>query len=139
MLDSSASASTVGLCMNYASQITGQLFFMALTFTGVEASLVAIERLHGYTKLQPEPPTSMLDDPTEGSWPSQGVIEFIAVKMRYQDNLEPVLNGLTLKVQPGHKVWCLLAACCLLVAEAAGGGRLESVVVQGQVNSVMVV
>ncbi|KAM3726824.1 Multidrug resistance-associated protein [Dirofilaria immitis] len=101
----SVTAGLVGLSVAYALSITQTLNWAVRTASELEANVVAVERLREYTDL-----------PTEGSanenlahtpprdWPSKGEIVFEKLKIRYRDNLEFVLKGISATIHPAEKI-----------------------------------
>ncbi|VDO26102.1 unnamed protein product [Onchocerca flexuosa] len=95
----------VGLSVAYALNITQTLNWAIRTASDLETNVVAVERLKEYTDL-----------PTEGlanenlahmpprDWPSKGEIVFEKLKIRYRDNLEIVLKGISATIHPAEKV-----------------------------------
>lgn len=51
--------------------------------------------------MPPNAPDRLIDRP---NWPENGHVEFKDVKLRYRENTEVVLQGLTFDVQPGNKI-----------------------------------
>jgi ATP-binding cassette subfamily C (CFTR/MRP) protein 4 len=65
-------------------------------------------RIINYTELKTEANlTSAKDQEIVGEWPKLGSIEFNNTYMRYRENLDPVINGLTASVLPGQKIGCV--------------------------------
>lgn len=67
---------------------------------------------------------------TPANWPSKGELEFNDVVLKYRPNTETVLNGLTFKVESGHKVGIVgrtgagkstLSMALTRIVELAGG------------------
>ena len=79
---------------------------MRLT-SDVETNIVAVERIKEYSSEVKQEALWVL--PTENNvalknWPSVGEIVFKDLKMRYQEDLEPILKGISFKVNGGEKV-----------------------------------
>lgn len=87
----------VGLSISYALSITGLLSGLINAFTETEREMIAVERVNQYIEqLEPEEQKSLqpaLNPPY--AWPSQGVITFANVALRY---------GLVFVLQSGHPV-----------------------------------
>jgi len=66
--------------------------------------MVAVERCIEFSKLKQEGPFFNDKNQPPSSWPSNGVIEFKNLKMRYREGLDLVLRGLTFKIQSKEKV-----------------------------------
>ena len=66
-------------------------------------------RIQAFMKL---PEEAALVKPTDKelinrNWPARGEIKFNNVFMRYREDLDPVIKGLTLSVVPGEKIGCI--------------------------------
>jgi len=92
----------VGLSLSYALTITSGLNMVVRMSTETENAFNAVERVEEYTKLEQERPPVTKVNPD--NWPSEGRIEMKNVVLRYRKHLDPVLNGLNLVIQAGHKV-----------------------------------
>eukprot|EP00929_Paragymnodinium_shiwhaense_P029915 TRINITY_DN17055_c0_g1_i1.p1 TRINITY_DN17055_c0_g1~~TRINITY_DN17055_c0_g1_i1.p1 ORF type:complete len:1486 (-),score=344.05 TRINITY_DN17055_c0_g1_i1:247-4704(-) len=96
---------TAGLVLRYALQLTGAMEGLLQSLTQTELCLVAVERITGYTKLEPEPELALPDDDTRArGWPQSGEIKFEEVVMRYRPDLPRVLNGVSFTVKGGTGV-----------------------------------
>ena len=80
---SALAAGVVGLSLNQVTEFTSSLGGIIQLFTAAEVSLVKLERLLAFIKLEPERP---LVEPTDTrlptQWPTAGKIEFKSVKVR---------------------------------------------------------
>ena len=79
----------------------------------------AIERILEYHKLPQEAPQEIEDRSPPPAWPTQGVIRYQDVWMRYREGLDPVL-----KVQQPHpccrSLMLRLFSCCNVCSRARG-------------------
>ncbi|KAJ3698577.1 hypothetical protein LUZ61_002282 [Rhynchospora tenuis] len=99
-----AFASTMGLLLTYALNITNLLSAVLLLASLAENSLNAVERVGNYIDVVPEaPPVIEWNRPPPG-WPSAGVIEFKHVWLRYRPELPPVLHGISFRIEGSEKV-----------------------------------
>jgi len=57
-----------------------------------------------FTSRPQEAPAIIDDNRPPGDWPTRGVVRYDSVKMRYRDDLEDVLCGVTFETKPGEKV-----------------------------------
>lgn len=92
-------------------------------FTAMENNFVSWERCTNYLNLEPEvgytdiaathqrfkKKLPLVDEKynkamAEGSWPTEGAIEFKDFSVRYRPDLEPAIKCLNLKIEPGKKV-----------------------------------
>ena len=49
------------------------------------------------------------DSTVDEDWPKEGKVEFEDVSLRYDASLDPVINGMSVTIQPGEKVRALYA------------------------------
>ncbi|KAL4715350.1 hypothetical protein ACJJTC_015121 [Scirpophaga incertulas] len=94
----------VGLAISYALSMTSMLSGVLNTFTETEREMISVERIGEYIrqieieKIEGEPPPY--------GWPSQGVIEFQDVSLKYSEraNSALALNGVTFSTWPSEKM-----------------------------------
>ncbi|KAB1218804.1 ABC transporter C family member 13 [Morella rubra] len=97
-----SSPGLVGLALSYAAPIVSFLGSFLTSFTETEKEMVSVERalqymdipqeeLHGCQSLNPD-------------WPSQGLIEFQNVSLRYMPSLPAALRDITFTVGEGTQV-----------------------------------
>lgn len=73
----------IGLALSYALSITGILSGVVNAFSETEREMVAVERVGQYIdEVEIEPEGDILLPPF--GWPSQGVVEFRNVELRYR-------------------------------------------------------
>ncbi|KAK7245644.1 hypothetical protein RIF29_40492 [Crotalaria pallida] len=97
-------ASTMGLLLSYALNITTLLTAVLRLASLAENSLNAVERVGTYIDLPSEAPSIIDDNRPPPAWPSSGSIRFEDVVLRYRPELPPVLHGLTFTIFPSDKV-----------------------------------
>ncbi|XP_071419361.1 ATP-binding cassette sub-family C member 2 isoform X2 [Pithys albifrons albifrons] len=119
----------VGLSVSSALNVTQTLNWLVRTSSELETNIVAVERVHEYTKVKNEAPWVTGKRPPHG-WPSKGEIQFIDYKVRYRPELDLVLQGITCNIGSTEKVGVVgrtgagkssLTNCLFRVLEAAGG------------------
>ncbi|KAJ7399194.1 Canalicular multispecific organic anion transporter 1 [Pitangus sulphuratus] len=119
----------VGLSVSSALSVTQTLNWLVRTSSELETNIVAVERVHEYTKVKNEAPWVTGKRPPRG-WPSKGEIQFIDYKVRYRPELDLVLQGITCNIGSTEKVGVVgrtgagkssLTNCLFRVLEAAGG------------------
>ncbi|XP_031389468.1 ABC transporter C family member 13 isoform X2 [Punica granatum] len=92
----------VGLALSYAAPIVSLLGSFLTSFTETEKEMVAVERALQYVDIPEEElggcQLANLD------WPSQGLIEFQNVTLRYGPTLPPALRNLTFTIPGGMQV-----------------------------------
>ncbi|KAJ4976197.1 hypothetical protein NE237_001303 [Protea cynaroides] len=99
-----AFASTMGLLLSYALNITNLLTAVLRLASLAENSLNAVERVGTYIDLPSEGPSIIETNRPPPAWPSSGSIKFEDVVLRYRPELPPVLHGLSFMVSPTEKV-----------------------------------
>uniref|UniRef100_A0A8B9TSV5 Canalicular multispecific organic anion transporter 1 n=1 Tax=Anas platyrhynchos TaxID=8839 RepID=A0A8B9TSV5_ANAPL len=119
----------VGLSISSALNVTQTLNWLVRMSSELETNIVAVERVHEYTKVKREAAWVTEKRPPQG-WPSKGEIQFIDYKVRYRPELELVLHGITCNIGSTEKVGVVgrtgagkssLTNCLFRVLEAAGG------------------
>ncbi|XP_064319960.1 ATP-binding cassette sub-family C member 2 isoform X2 [Phalacrocorax carbo] len=119
----------VGLSVSSALNVTQTLNWLVRTSSELETNIVAVERVHEYTKVKKEAPWVTEKRPPHG-WPSKGEIQFVDLQVRYRPELELVLQGITCNIGSTEKVGVVgrtgagkssLSNCLFRVLEAAGG------------------
>mmetsp|Transcript_9780 Transcript_9780/g.14754 ORF Transcript_9780/g.14754 Transcript_9780/m.14754 type:complete len:854 (+) Transcript_9780:3062-5623(+) len=93
----------IGLALTYALSMAGALNWMIRMSTETETQMNAIERMSHYTNIAQEAPRRLPNDP-DSSWPREGRIEFKSMVMRYREDLDPVIKGLSAVVYPREKI-----------------------------------
>ncbi|XP_027368270.1 ABC transporter C family member 2-like [Abrus precatorius] len=97
-------ASTMGLLLSYALNITSLLTGVLRLASLAENSLNAVERIGTYIDLPSEAPSVIDDNRPPPGWPSSGSIRFEDVVLRYRPELPPVLHGLSFTIFPSDKI-----------------------------------
>jgi len=99
------SAGITGLTLVYALRLCDHLNNAIRAFTVVESNLIGVERLNELRRLPPENEpveAELLPDTT--AWPTEGVIEFRNVSVRYAAHLPLVLKDLNMMIKRHQKV-----------------------------------
>ncbi|CAK9309360.1 unnamed protein product [Citrullus colocynthis] len=99
-----AFASTMGLLLSYALNITSLLTGILRLGSVAENSLNSVERVGTYIDLPSEAPSIIESNRPPPRWPSSGLIKFEDVVLRYRVELPPVLHGLSFTIFPNEKV-----------------------------------
>lgn len=102
--DEAAFASQMGLLLSYALNITSLLTMTLRLASVAENSFNAVERVGTYIEMPPEGALVNENSRPPPGWPSEGIIEYKDVVMRYRPNLPAVLVGLSVKIQSSEKV-----------------------------------
>ncbi|ORY49444.1 P-loop containing nucleoside triphosphate hydrolase protein [Rhizoclosmatium globosum] len=102
---SSISPALMGLALSYVLQTTQLLQLCIRQYTEAEVQLVSIERMHHYaTKVETEAAGVIEDHRPPAHWPSEGIVEFKNVSMRYQPGLPLVLKDVALVTKKHEKI-----------------------------------
>ncbi|XP_051141825.1 ABC transporter C family member 5-like isoform X2 [Andrographis paniculata] len=96
--------SMAGLAVTYGLNLNARLSRWILSFCKLENKVISIERIHQYSQIPSEAPTVIDDSRPPTSWPENGTIELIDLKVRYKENLPVVLRGISCKFPGGKKI-----------------------------------
>ncbi|EIE19385.1 P-loop containing nucleoside triphosphate hydrolase protein [Coccomyxa subellipsoidea C-169] len=127
-----AGAGLVGLSLSYALAITGLLNGLLTSFAETEQEMVAVERILEFSDLEPQEARAL-----PSSWPEQGRVSFVDVRLRYHADAPLALAGLSLDIRPGQKLGICgrtgagkssMVAALLRLTEIEGG----TILVDGQ-------
>ncbi|KAJ0240059.1 ABC transporter C family member 2 [Hirschfeldia incana] len=99
-----AFASTMGLLLSYALNITSLLTGVLRLASLAENSLNAVERVGNYIEIPSEAPLVIESNRPPPGWPSSGSIKFEDAVLRYRPQLPPVLHGVSFFIHPTDKV-----------------------------------
>lgn len=92
----------IGLVITYTLSVTGLLSGVVNAFTETEREMIAVERVKQY--LENVPIETIKGDNPPYAWPSQGVIEFRDVVLKYREHLVPSLNSVSFVTRPAEKI-----------------------------------
>ncbi|XP_050299303.1 ATP-binding cassette sub-family C member 10 isoform X2 [Anthonomus grandis grandis] len=93
----------IGLAISYALTVTGLLSGVVNAFTETEREMIAVERVNGYINEIPLESANCLIEPPF-AWPSQGVVSFNNVSLKYRDHLKLSLKHITFETRPSEKI-----------------------------------
>ncbi|XP_033229901.1 multidrug resistance-associated protein 7 isoform X2 [Belonocnema kinseyi] len=92
----------IGLAITYMLSISGLLSGVVNAFTETEREMIAVERINQYLEnIQIE--TTGGENPPY-AWPTQGVVEFKNVVLKYREHSVPSLKGVSLSTRPAEKI-----------------------------------
>jgi len=97
-------AGLAGLAIAYALSVTQSLNWAVRVGSDFEASMVSVERLEQYVRIESEAPSDTRLDETIQNWPTKGAINFQNVDLRYRPGLPRVLKNLNLSIPGNSKV-----------------------------------
>lgn len=96
--------SMAGLAVTYGLNLNARLSRWILSFCKLENKIISIERIYQYSQIPGEAPPVIEDSRPPSSWPENGTIELIDLKVRYGENLPLVLHGITCAFPGGKKI-----------------------------------
>jgi len=70
----------------------------------IESLMSSVERIDEYSQLPSEAAPRIPERDPPPSWPERGAIELDNITMRYRPELDTVLRGVSVKIQPGEKI-----------------------------------
>lgn len=100
---SDMSPHVAGLTLSYALQITSTLQSLVRTTSSTENTFNSVERVKHFIDIPPEG-TERGKNNAPPNWPSQGIVEFKDVRMRYRDELPLILKGVSLNIGSKQKI-----------------------------------
>ncbi|XP_076174317.1 ATP-binding cassette sub-family C member 10 isoform X2 [Ptiloglossa arizonensis] len=92
----------IGLVITYTLTMTGLMSGVVNAFTETEREMIAVERVKQY--FENVPVETVKGDNPPYAWPSQGVVEFKEVVLKYREHLVPSLNGISFATRPAEKI-----------------------------------
>ncbi|KAK7284166.1 hypothetical protein RJT34_18907 [Clitoria ternatea] len=96
--------SMAGLAVTYGLNLNARLSRWILSFCKLENKIISIERIYQYSQIPSEAPTVIEDSRPPSSWPENGTIEVIDLKVRYKESLPLVLRGVSCTFPGGKKI-----------------------------------
>lgn len=100
----SIDAASAGLALTYAIGFTENVLWLVRLYAMYEQNMNSVERIKEYLDVEQEAEAVIEKTRPAANWPSQGSVEFINYSTRYRTDLEPVLRGVTVKINPREKV-----------------------------------
>ncbi|KFO27170.1 canalicular multispecific organic anion transporter 1 [Fukomys damarensis] len=126
---STLTGDTVGFVLSNALNITQTLNWLVRMTSETETNIVAVERINEYSNVKNEAPW-ISDKRPPADWPSKGEIHFSNYQVRYRDELDLVLKGITCDIGSTEKIGVVgrtgagkssLVSCLFRILESAGG------------------
>ncbi|KAL5863758.1 hypothetical protein ACOSQ3_001272 [Xanthoceras sorbifolium] len=96
--------SMAGLAVTYGLNLNARISRWILSFCKLENKIISIERIYQYSQIPSEAAPFIEDSCPPSSWPENGTIELIDLKVRYAENLPVVLHGVTCAFPGGKKI-----------------------------------
>ncbi|CAD5112740.1 DgyrCDS1959 [Dimorphilus gyrociliatus] len=97
-----ASEGVVGLSIAYSLMISFSLNWMMKSVSETEMNFNAVERISHYINIKNE--SFNANEDVDKDWPSDGVVNIENLSLRYDENLDNVINNLSLSIKGGEKV-----------------------------------
>ncbi|TQE09775.1 hypothetical protein C1H46_004549 [Malus baccata] len=93
-----------GLAVTYGLNLNARLSRWILSFCKLENKIISIERIYQYSQIPSEAPSVIEDSQPPSTWPENGAIDIIDLKVRYKENLPVVLHGVTCSFPGGKNI-----------------------------------
>lgn len=100
----SISPGLIGVVMGYSAVLSEDISYFIKTAVSLETSIIAVERIMEYCNLKGEAPAVIEETRPEPQWPERGTIEFVDYSTRYRDNLDLILQDISLSIKSQEKV-----------------------------------
>lgn len=123
--------------MTYSMVIPYFVVTIAELFVQMRTGFAALERMLEYNAIEQEAPHTIATDPSPGSWPSEGRIEFKGVSLRYRPGLPLALIDFSASIEGRERVGIvgrtgagkstLILALFRLVEPAAGTITIDGI------------
>ncbi|WJX18358.1 Multidrug resistance-associated protein 5 [Trifolium repens] len=133
--------SMAGLAVTYGLNLNGRLSRWILSFCKLENKIISIERIYQYSQIPSEAPPVIEVSRPPSSWPENGTIQLIDLKVRYKENLPLVLPGVSCTFPGGKKIGIvgrtgsgkstLIQALFRLVEPATGRILIDNIDISG--------
>ncbi|ODQ81978.1 hypothetical protein BABINDRAFT_170555 [Babjeviella inositovora NRRL Y-12698] len=98
------SSGMIGFIITSSVDVTMRLSWFVRLAVDAQTRIVCVERIMEYIKLAPEAEPVVEGKRPQPQWPDQGEISFVNYTTRYRENLDPVLNSISLDIKPREKV-----------------------------------
>ncbi|KAJ2967702.1 hypothetical protein NQ176_g9533 [Zarea fungicola] len=97
-------AGSAGISLSYAMSFTDNVLWLVRQYGTNEQNMNSMERIKEYLDVEQEADAIVEDSRPAESWPEKGSVEFVNYSTRYRSDLEPVLRGISLKINAKEKV-----------------------------------
>ncbi|KAL7922508.1 multidrug resistance-associated protein [Trichoderma austrokoningii] len=97
-------AGAAGISLSYAMNFTENVLWLVRQYGMNEQNMNSMERVKEYLDVEQEADAIIEDSRPPKNWPAEGGVEFLKYSTRYRAELDPVLRGISLKINPREKV-----------------------------------
>ncbi|KAL6922760.1 hypothetical protein ACHAP8_007896 [Fusarium lateritium] len=97
-------AGAAGISLSYALSFTESVLWLVRLYAINEQNMNSMERIKEYLDVEQEADAIMEDSRPPVDWPQKGSVEFVDYTTSYRKELSPVLQNITLKIEPQEKV-----------------------------------
>eukprot|EP01025_Chloroclados_australasicus_P037639 TRINITY_DN3846_c0_g4_i1.p1 TRINITY_DN3846_c0_g4~~TRINITY_DN3846_c0_g4_i1.p1 ORF type:complete len:1422 (-),score=137.95 TRINITY_DN3846_c0_g4_i1:223-4488(-) len=97
-------AALAALALSEALDVTAFLKHAVKAAAMAESRFNAVERLLEYAELESEAPAIVKDNRPVDQWPSQGVVVYKSISMRYREGLDSVLKSVSFEVDSSQSI-----------------------------------
>jgi len=123
----------IGLLVTTTLSFSGSLAWVVRQYTDLEVQMNAVERILHYCRTTPQESTPADYPVPPATWPEAGAVEIRDLVIRYRDDLDPVLRGISCSIKAGEKIGIVgrtgagkstLTTAIFRMVEAASGSIL---------------
>ncbi|KAL0091774.1 hypothetical protein J3Q64DRAFT_1831157 [Phycomyces blakesleeanus] len=97
-------AGMAGISLFYARSFLDNMYWIIRQYTQVEMDLNSVERIQEYLEIEQEPPASIQGSRPPAAWPTTASVEVKDLVIRYAEDLDPVLHGISFDIRSHEKV-----------------------------------
>lgn len=94
----------IGMSISASLNVSQSLSWFMRTLSEYEANITSVERIKEYWELKHEPEWINENNRPPLEWPQNGEIEFRNYSLKYREELDNVLDNLSLSVKAGEKI-----------------------------------
>ncbi|ORX49051.1 hypothetical protein DM01DRAFT_1309068 [Hesseltinella vesiculosa] len=95
-------AAEAGFCLSFIFLFTDEMFYAINRYTSMEMAFNSMERAVEYLEISQEVDQPSVVPPAQ--WPSKGAIEIQNLQVRYANDLDLVLKGISASISSGEKI-----------------------------------
>ncbi|RBR25140.1 uncharacterized protein FIESC28_02048 [Fusarium coffeatum] len=97
-------AGAAGISLSYALSFTESVLWLVRLYAINEQNMNSMERIKEYLDVEQESDAIIEDSRPPVDWPQKGSVEFVDYTTSYRKELNPVLQNISLKIEPQEKV-----------------------------------